>query len=51
MELKTTGRNKYDMIMELLALHVKQADFFGDDVRPEEIEELFKKYSEIVNRI
>jgi hypothetical protein len=48
MEKTLTGRNKYDMIMELLALHVKQADYLGEPVKADEIKELFNKYYALV---
>lgn len=51
MEKKSTGRNKYDLIMELVSLHVKQAEQYSQDVKPEQIEELFKKYTQAVKNI
>ena len=51
MENQSTGRNKYDMIMELVALHVKQSETYNKVIKPEEIEELFEKYTELVKKI
>lgn len=48
MEIKTTGRNKMDTIMDLIALHIKQAEYQGDSVTPEEIEQLFEKYYRLI---
>lgn len=40
MEIQSQGRNRYDVIMELVKLHI---DTFGVN-EPEEIEELYLKY-------
>ncbi|WP_176473320.1 hypothetical protein [Niallia circulans] len=50
MEIRTTGRNKYDMIMELVALHVAQTEK-NRNVTPEEIEEIYLKYVKLVKNI
>jgi hypothetical protein len=43
-----TGRNRNDVIMELITLHVQQAAYHGNPVTPEEIQQLFEKYYSLV---
>ncbi|MFD1335750.1 hypothetical protein ACFQ4N_09340 [Oceanobacillus iheyensis] len=45
---QVTGRNKMDVIMELVQLHFREVYNAGDPVTGEEIEEVYKKYFNLV---
>lgn len=48
MENAKTQRNKYDVAMELLKLHIDLTNRAGNFVNAEELDGLFKKYYQTV---
>jgi hypothetical protein len=46
-----TQRNKFDVAMELLNLHIELSNRNGKFVSAEELEELFQKYYRLADRL
>jgi hypothetical protein len=50
-KMGNTQRNKFDVAMELLNLHIELSNRNGKFVSAEELEELFQKYYRLADRL
>lgn len=48
--MSSTQRNKYDVAMEMLKLHIEQSRNDGKIILAEELESLFQKYYRLADK-